>query len=82
MWSYFDDVAVRNSMVKLKFNLDDQFEIYGYFLFQTLGCGVMPSIFQSIFLYACMGLPAPSLQLQFKQYMAILREGMFRPTGL
>ena len=36
MWSYFDDVAVRNSMVKLKFNLDDQFEICGYFLFQTL----------------------------------------------
>ena len=75
MWSYFDDVAVRNSMVKLKFNLDDQFEICGHFLFQTL------LDVQCCHQYSCMHAWMDPLPLQFKQYTTKLKACLDSPAN-
>ena len=51
MWSYFEDLDVRNTMVQLKFNLNICSEIYGFFLFQT--CLYVRDIILLSFLDVC-----------------------------
>ena len=39
MWSCFEDLVVRNTMVRSKFNLGEQFKIYRFFLLDPIAHG-------------------------------------------
>ena len=65
VWSYFEDLIARNSIVQSKFNFDSQFRVYNFFLvlqFIYMHDDIINSVFT---LHANMQpLPIPFAQLR------------------